>query len=187
MNDDGTLDKKYLIKQYYKIASYKGISVKFTKFEVLNAFEKRHGEDSIITLSEGGANDEKGKDYMMKKGNDGRVVKQLVVYDDEGQIYDIEKGINGERYSEAFYKKMFPKIKYVSGKTKPPPLYDMCCVIGLADCLLVCNISQKIRDGDIDEHVFNSLRLSASAYGGVSDDDSYKIPIEWFTTVKLPI
>jgi hypothetical protein len=186
MNSDGTLDKYCLIKRYYKDAPYKGISVKFTKFEVLNAFEKRQGEDSIITLSEGGANDEKGKDYMMKKGNDGRVVKQLVVYDDKGQIYDIEKGINGERYSDAFYKKMFPEIKYKGGKTKPL-LYDMCCVIGLADCLLVCNISQKIRDGDIDQHVFNSLRLADSAYGGVSDSDSYKIPIEWFTTVKLPI
>ena len=60
---------------------------------------------------------------------------------------------------------------------------DILVIVGLADSLLVCNFSQRIRDGWINNHVVNNLELVKSAY----DDgyDHYNIPISWFTSIPL--
>jgi len=60
---------------------------------------------------------------------------------------------------------------------------DIIIVVGLSDAILVCNYSQKIREGFIDKHPVNNLQLVKSAYSNTYDH--YNIPIEWFNSIEL--
>ena len=161
-------EKREIMKEYLSSYSYTGIVVRFTKFQLYGIFD----DPDFIKIQPDGINNEAGKTWLKAREVDGRTISLKAEWDNQGRIVDLKPT------DTIAHDKI--KDKLFSGRKK----YDVVVVVGLSDSIVVCNISELIRNGDIDGHIFNSCRLAYSAYGKKTDDH-YKIPIEWFKTVQL--
>jgi hypothetical protein len=113
-------------------------------------------------------------DHLLQISNNIQIIQTL---DDESKVSNLkwykENTDAGKKYNKAIQKVIF--------EDSVPS--DVLIVVGLADAILICNISQCMRDGWIDKHVANTLALGKSAYGKTYDH--YIIPIQWFWTINF--
>lgn len=161
-----------LMNHYFRTTDYSGIVVKFTKFQLYKL------DVDILEYGIDGINDERGYKFLMEKANKKTSIQQASQWNKDGKVtklYMTSEEDTAVDQNDEIDEKLFPHNEE----------YDVLIIVGFSDSIVVCNVSELIRDKVIDRHIFNSCRLAYSAYSGEKTDDHYKIPIEWFKTIDL--
>jgi len=166
---NGKIDKVKLWSDYSSAQLIVGLPVKFTKFNQLT--DALIDKDYIVNT------DEAGK-HFLKIAEKGKFL--VTLGPDKGASNIIWSKDTPKR---AIYAKIIQDHLLKTGQSS-----DIVFVIGLFDAIVICNISQKMREGYIIDHPFNSLQVALSAYeksGDLTTWDHFLIPIEWFYSLNL--
>ena len=168
----GTNDKIDNVKlwaDYSAVQKIAGIPVKFTKFNILT--------DALID-TEYLVNTEEAAEHFLTIAKNGQFLVTLGPNSGASNII-----WSADTPKRAEFSKIIQDHLLKTGQES-----DIIFVIGLFDAILICNISQRMRDGYIIGHPFNSLQVALSAYeksGDLTTWDHYLIPIEWFYSINL--